>query len=129
MKRLFLASLLIIAVISCKKMEFAPEGPTDVRIRNLSTGTFTDLKVKIKDEEIIFGKIDSLGVSDYHRFKTAFPKAEISATINGIQYSTGSVDYTYMNYFGQVRLTYELKFENNALEIFNVVLDSHLELK
>ena len=131
MKKFFLV-LLILTALFCKKQEFSPEGPTDVRIRNLTDLPFTDVVVNIKGEEITFGEINQKNVSDYHRFKTAFPKAEISAKINGEIFSTGSVDYTYLNYFGQMRLTYEVLIEsidNKKLKINNIILDSTLDLK
>jgi hypothetical protein len=118
--------LLLICCFSCKKTAFSPEGPTDVRIRNISGSTFTETVVRIKDEEIVFGTIDINNVSDYHRFETAFPKAFISARINRDSLSTGQVDFTYMNYFGQNKITYDVTVENNLLKIKNVTVDSPL---
>jgi hypothetical protein len=112
--------------MACKKVSISPEGPTDVRISNLSELTFTEVIVRIKDEEIVFGTIDKHVVSEYYRFETAFPKAFISARINGDTISTGPVDFTYMNYFGQVRMTYNVIIENRRLKIKNVTLDSPL---
>jgi len=130
MKKLFLVTLLLSVIfLSCKKTEFSPEGPTDVRIRNLSSQTFTEVVVRIEDEEIAFGTIERSSVTEYHRFKTAFPKAYISAKIETTPISTDQVDFTYMNYFGQVRLTYDVIVENNLLKINNVTLDSELEIK
>lgn len=130
MKKLFLIALLLpVVFLSCKKTEFSPEGPTDVRIRNVSNFIFTDAVVRIKDEEIVFGTINNSNITEYHRFKTAFPKAYISAKINNDTISTGPVDFTYMNYFGQQRLTYDVIVENDRLKINNVTLDSPLELK
>jgi hypothetical protein len=130
MKKLLLITLLLpVLCFSCKKIVFSPEGPTDVRIRNLSGSALTEVVVRIKDEEIGFGTIDKSNVSEYHRFKTAFPKACISAKIDLDTISTGPVDFTYMNYFGQVRLTYDVIIENSRLKINNVTLDSALELK
>jgi hypothetical protein len=130
MRKLFLIILLLpLVFLSCKKTEFTPEGPTDVRIRNLSNYTLTDVIVKIKDEEIAFGTIDKNNITEYHRFKTAFPKAFISAEVNNEAISTGQVDFTYMNYFGQVRLTYDVVIENGLLKINNVTLDSALDPK
>ena len=118
--------LLVICCFSCKKTPFSPEGPTDVRIRNLTGSALTEVIVRIKDEEIIFGTIEINNLSQYHRFKTAFSKAYISAGISPDTISTGPVDFTYMNYFGQVKLTYDVIVENNSLKIKNVTLDSPL---
>jgi hypothetical protein len=129
MKKIVLFLLIVCLIAYCKKTEYTPEGPTDVRIRNQSSSVLSDVFVKIKDEEIFFGEIGAAGLSEYHRFKTAFPKAYISSKINGEVFTTGQVDFTYQNYFGQVRMTYEVIIDNNFLKINNVVLDSHLNLK
>jgi hypothetical protein len=126
MKRLLIIILFLSVLLACKKVSISPEGPTDVRIRNLSESAFTEVIVRIKAEEIEFGTIEKNVVSEYNRFKTAFPKAYISARINGDTISTGPVDFTYMNYFGQVRLTYDVIIENRLLKIKNVTLDSPL---
>ena len=109
-----------------QKTPFSPVGPTDVRIRNQTGSALTEVVVRIKDEEITFGNIDINNISEYHRFKTAFPKAYISAKISRDTISTGPVDFTYMNYFGQVKITYDVNVENNRLMIKNVTLDSPL---
>lgn len=129
MKKYLLPVILTVALLSCKKQEFRPEGPTDVRIRNQSTLVYTDLSVRIKEEELTFGQVDAGTVSSYLRFKTAFPKAYISAKVNGQDLTTGPVDFTYLNYFGLVKLTYEVIVVNNMLKINNVVLDSELKIK
>ena len=132
MKKLLYFAVILLTVQSCKKQEFSPVGPTDVRIRNLSDINFTDLTVIISGETILFGSLNAQSVSDYHRFVKAFPKAEITAKINNEIFSTGSVDYTYLNYFGQVKLTYEVFIEsldNKKLKINNVILDAALDLK
>jgi hypothetical protein len=122
----------LFAVTACKKTEFEPKGPTDVRVSNLSDQAFTEVTVKIKEESFILGDIAKGGVSEYARYETAFPKAEISAKINGVTFSTGSVDYTYLQYLGLVRITYEVwisDFAGKKLEIHDVIYDEPLVLK
>lgn len=139
MKKLIIISLLLLTVIACKKKENSPEGPTDVRIRNLSDLAFEEVIVSTSEKP---GDIDTLGnisggsVSDYFRFLKAYPKAEISAKINVggslVKFSTGTVTYTYMQYIGQDRITYEIyisDLNNRQLTISNVVLDEALVLK
>jgi len=129
MKKYFAFTMILFAVLSCKKTEYSPEGPTDVRIRNLSDITFYEVIVNTS------GGIDTLGdvvpgtVSDYCRFDKAFPKAEISATVNNQKFSTGPVNYTYMQYMGQMRITYEVYISNltsKELKINNVILEEEL---
>lgn len=139
MKKLIIISLLLLSVLACKKKEFSPEGPTDVRIRNITEETFVEVIVSTSEKA---GDIDTLGnitkgsVSDYFRFTKAYPKAEISAKVNIggslIKFSTGSVDYTYMQYIGQDRITFEVYISNptnRILTISNVIIEEPLVLK
>lgn len=139
MKKLLLISVLIFAVLSCKKTEFAPEGPTDVRVRNLSDQNFEEVVVITSNnvgDTIEFGNIASQSVSEYFRFIKAHSKAEITAKINIggtlTKFTTGPVDYTYMDYKGQVRMTFEVwisDFNDRKLKINNLVLDEALILE
>ena len=139
MKKIILLSFLLLSLLACKKKHFSPEGPTDVRVRNLSELTFTDVTVSTSEKQgdtLSFGNISSGSVSEYFRFKKAYPKAEISAkiNINGslIEFSTGPVDYTYMQYIGQDKITFEVNISNptnHILTISNVIEEEPLSLK
>ena len=139
MKKFIVISLLLLSVLACKKKEFSPEGPTDVRIRNITEETFEEVIVSTSEKS---ADIDTLGniakgsVSDYFRFTKAYPKAQISAKINIsgllVKFSTGPVNYTYMQYIGQDRITYEVyisNMDNRELTISNVILEESLVLK
>jgi hypothetical protein len=112
MKKLIFLVIISIAVVGCKKTEFEPKGPTDVRVKNISDQTFNEVIVKIKEEVDTLGTITFGNASEYHRFETAYAFAEISARINGVLFSTGPVDNTYANYMGQMKITYEVYIEN-----------------
>jgi hypothetical protein len=139
MKKIFLLSFLIVLSLGCKKKHFAAEGPTDVRIRNLSDLLFSNVILSTSEKQgdtLSMGNISSGEVSDYSRFKKAYPKAEISVMINVggslVKFSTGPVDYTYMQYIGQDRITYEVYISNQAnhvLTISNVIEEEPLVLK
>ncbi|HEX2969768.1 MAG TPA: hypothetical protein VHO46_11765 [Bacteroidales bacterium] len=139
MKRLLLLSALILLIASCKKTEFSPEGPTDIRIRNLSDQPFTDVIIKTSEYEEDVDTIASLpagGTSEYLRFKKAYPKATISAkvNINGsvITVSTGTEDFTYLNYLSTQRVTFEVYIPDltaGKLEISKVIPEEELVLK
>lgn len=130
--------LFILALLSCKKQEFSPEGPTDVRVRNRSNTLFlNNIKVDIQDSIKVFGNLAPGNVSDYKRFHKAYPKARITAevNINGSMetFSTGSVDYTYMQYIGQDRITYEVDISSDVnkreLKIINLIIEEPLIIK
>lgn len=139
MKKLIIISIVLLSVLACKKKEFSPEGPTDIRIRNISDLVFTEviLKTSEKIEDVdTLGNIGTGGVSEYFRFLKAYPKAEISAKINIsgslVMFSTGPVDYTYMQYIGQDKITYEVYISNlskRELTISNVIPEESLDLK
>jgi hypothetical protein len=139
MKKIILVSIFVFTILACKKTEFAPEGPTDVRIKNLSDVTFNEVIVSTSEnagDTIAYGNIPSGSKSEYIRFTKAYPKAEVSAkiSVNGslVKFSTGPVDYTYMQYLGQDMITYEVyisNMDNHELTISKVVLDAPLVLK
>jgi hypothetical protein len=139
MKKLIIIPLLFLALFACKKTKFAPEGPTDVRIRNLSDLVFKEVSAGTseKTEDVFtYGDVASGSVSEYHRYTKAYPKAEISAkiSINGslLEFSTDTVDYTYLNYIGQDRITFEVYISDlnkRKLSISNVILEEALTLK
>jgi hypothetical protein len=126
MKKYFVILVILLTVFACKKIKFSPEGPTDVRVRNLSDLTFYEVIVNTSGGIDTLGDIGPGNVSDYYRYDKAYPKAEISATINSEKFSTGPVNYTYMQYLGQDKITYEVyisSMSNKTLTIFNVIHD------
>jgi hypothetical protein len=138
MKRVSIALLCLLILASCKKTKFSPEGPTDVRIKNLTDQTFYDVIYKTSENDEDVDTIAMLGAgqtSDYIRFKKAYPKLQLSARINigGMvsTYSTGPVSFTYMQYMGQDRLTYGIYVVSQATKKLDmeVSVDEPIVLK
>ena len=123
MKKSLFYILLIFLLVSCKKTEFSPEGPTDVRIHNLTTFALYDLTVDI-DTIVKYGDLNPQSFTGYIRFPKAYPKATISAKINRggslVTVSTETFDYTYMQYMGQMKITYEIYMPQPDKNIFEV---------
>jgi len=134
MKKILFVALILLVSFSCKKSKYSPEGPTDVRIRNLTTLAFYDLTVDI-DTAVNYGNLNPQSVTDYIRLPKAYPKATISAKINKggslVTFSTEIFDYTYMQYMGQMRITYEVFIPNMDKNEFHieVILDEALDLE
>jgi hypothetical protein len=130
MKKLILFTLVLFIAVSCKKMTKDPEGPTDVRIKNLTTVNMTDLTVSTGGGEHNFGLLKADSITVYHRFDKSYPKANISAMINGQKYKTDTVTYGWMQYMGQMKVTYKiyiLKDAQKKLAISDVVPEGPLK--
>lgn len=130
MKKLLLLFLIIFIAVSCKKTHFAPIGPTDIRVDNLENLAMVDLTVNTSGGEHNYGTLNALSVSGYFRFEKAYPKAQITATIGGEIYTTGTVDYTYMQYLSTIKATYKVRIKPGAvktLEIFDVISEEPLK--
>jgi hypothetical protein len=137
MKKIFFILLIFITAVACKKTKLEPEGPTDVRVRNMQGAeVFTDVVINTAGVRDTVGNVRYLGtilpgeVSVYKRVKIAFSKAEITAKINGETFTTGPVNSTYMDYKGQMKITYEVyisNMTNKILTIGNVIPEEPLE--
>jgi hypothetical protein len=124
MKRIIPVILLITCMISCKKEKYSTEGPTDIRVKNISSETFSEVTVNTSGGINTMGTVNAGAFSDYFRFYKAYPKAEITAGIGGISYITGPVDYTYMVILGQGKFTYVVRIRSDnppMLEITEVI--------
>jgi hypothetical protein len=130
MKKLFLISAVLLIVLSCKKLEKSPEGPADIRIKNLSDQTFDSLTVNTSGGEFNYGSLLPGKYTDYQRFEKTYPKVDITVSINGQTFKTDQVDYTYANVLGQGKFSYEVWISNataKKLEIYQVIPDAPLD--
>ena len=120
MKKIVFFLILVSLISGCKKQEFEPEGPTDVRVKNLSTVDWTNVIVNTSGGEHNLGNIPQQSLSEYVRFDKAYPFAEIKATINGQLYSTGPVNYFGQTYMGQMKITYEVYIKSDASKLLEI---------
>jgi hypothetical protein len=130
MKKLFFISLVLLMALSCKKVTKSPEGPADIRIKNLSDQTFDSLKVNTSGGEYNYGSLAAGQYTRYHRYEKAYPKADISVMINGQTYKTDKVDYTYAVVLGQGKFTYEVWISvpaSKKIAIWQVIPDAPLD--
>jgi hypothetical protein len=131
MKKLIIFAVIVLVVISCKKVKTEPIGPTDIRIRNLVDSPMNFVMVNTYDTTINFGTINAQSYSDYHRFDRAYnAKVNISAYINGVRYKIDTVtatNYTHEVYLGQMKATYEVWLSENKLKLYKTVPDAPLK--
>jgi hypothetical protein len=123
--------MIVVSVTACKKTKFSPEGPTDIRVKNISSLTFTEVIVSTYEgADTLFGTIIPQTESAYFRLKKAYSKALITAKIGGITYTTGTVNYTYMTVLGQGKFTYVVYIESDSppkLKISEVIPEAPLD--
>jgi len=130
MKKTLLSLFIVFAFIACKKTEYEPIGPTDVRIYNKTDTVFTDVLVNTSGGEFNYGTIEPKSYSEYHRFEKSYPKVDISLKINEVQFASENQDYTYYNYLGQVKCTYRIYInKTNGLVEMELVYEAPLDGK
>lgn len=130
MKKLAAFFITVAIVTACKKIEKEPPGPTDIRIENLTDVAMTNVTVNTGGGEFNFGDLAKLSSTEYHRFETAYPKANISVMINGQVYKTDTAVYTWMQYLGVVKATYKIWIKSDAQKKLDmsVIMDAPLDL-
>ena len=114
MKRVIVILLAFLSLTACKKTKIEPEGPTDVRVYNNTDQVFENVLVNTSGGEYNFGTVNPQSYSSYHRYDKAYPKADISLNIRSYTYSTPKQDYTYMQYMGQMKITYKIFISNDS---------------
>lgn len=138
--KIFLYLLLIMLTsVSCRETEYSPEGPTDIRIHNLTALDFGNVIIKSSEYDEDSDTIDLIqqySTSAYRRFRKAYPKIMISADIetngNIEKFSTGEVDFRYMQYLGTQRVTFKVFISgvnSKKLEIDELIPEEELVLK
>ena len=109
MNRIIIAIFAAVMVFQgCTKEKQTPDGPSDIRVKNITDVKFNNLTVNTGEEEYIFGDVAAHSETEYYRFEIAYPDAEITFTINGNQYTTGVPVNTYAVPLQQGKFTYEV---------------------
>jgi hypothetical protein len=129
MKRVFIALFTAVLIFQgCTKEKQTPDGPTDIRIRNITEADFLSVTVNTGEEEYLFGDVAAHTETGYYRFEIAYPDAEITFSFNGNQYTTGVPDNTYAVPLQQGKFTYEIWISDDPNRIIasRVIADAPL---
>jgi hypothetical protein len=116
MKRISIFLLLFAVTLGSCKKGLSPEGPSDIRIKNLTDQTFEEISVDTSGGTNEYDAVAPGQYSDYKRFDKAYPIAEVTIIINGETYSTGPQNYNYWTVLGQGKFAYEVYIENPTLK-------------
>lgn len=131
MKRIILVSMILSVILACTKQNPTPDGPSDIRIRNITDSDFTEVYVDIGEEENEgehnYGSLAKHSETEYHRFEIAYPDATITLKIGGETFTTGVPDNTYAVPIQQGKFTYEVWVATNNTLAMRVIADAPLD--
>jgi len=130
MKKIIFLSIVLTAIVltSCKKTEYTPDGPTDIRIHNVSSLTYDSVVVINTDLEINeYGTIDPGEQTEYKRFEKAYPREQVNMYINSVSYEFPPDDSVRV-LLQQGKFTYQLDVDTVAKSIsIHVIADAPLD--
>ena len=128
-KIIFLSIVLTAMVlISCNKTEYTPDGPTDIRIHNVSSLTYDSVVViNTSLEENEYGTVNPGAKTEYKRFKKAYPKEQVNMYIDSVSYKFPPDDSVRV-LLQQGKFTYELYVDTVAKSLnIHVIADAPLD--
>ena len=130
MNKITFLSIVLTAIVltSCKKTEFTPDGPTDIRISNISLLTYDSVVVINTELEINeYGTINPGEQTEYKRFERAYPREQVNMYINSVSYEFPPDDSVRV-LLQQGKFTYQLDVDTVAKSLsIHVIADAPLD--
>ncbi len=130
MNKITFLSIVLTAIVltSCKKNEYTPDGPTDIRIHNVSSLTYDSVVViNTLWEENEYGTVNPGAKTEYKRFEIAYPKEQVNMYIDSVSYKFPPDDSIRV-LLQQGKFTYELYVDTAAMSLsIHVIADAPLD--
>ena len=130
MNKITILSLVLTAIVltSCKKTEYTPDGPTDIRIHNVSSLTYDSVVVINTLMEINeYGTVNPGAQTEYKRFEKAYPREQVNMYIDSVSYEFPPDDSIRV-LLQQGKFTYQLDVDTVAKTIsIHVIADAPLD--
>lgn len=129
MKKITFLSLVLTAIVltSCKKTDYTPDGPTDIRIHNVSSLTYDSLVVSTSWGINEYGTVNPGAKTEYKRFEKAYPREQVDMYIDSVSYKFPPDDSVRV-LLQQGKFTYELDVDTVAKSLnIHVIADAPLD--
>ncbi len=130
MKKITFLSIVLIAIAltSCNKDKYTPEGPTDIRIHNVSSLTYDSVVViNTFSETNEYGTVNPGVKTEYKRFEKAYPREQVNMYIDSVSYEFPPDDSIRV-LLQQGKFTYELDVDTAAKSLsIRVTADAPLD--
>ena len=130
MNKITILSLVLTAIVltSCKKTEYTPDGPTDIRIHNVSSLTYDSVVViNTLSESNEYGTVNPGTQTEYKRFEKAYPREQVNMYIDSVSYEFPPDDSIRV-LLQQGKFTYQLDVDTVAKTLsIHVIADAPLD--
>ena len=130
MKKITFLSIVLIAIVltSCNKTEYTPDGPTDIRIHNISLLTYDSVVVINTEFEINeYGTVEPGEQTEYKRFEIAYPREQVNMYIDSVSYEFPPDDSVRV-LLQQGKFTYQLDVDTVTKSLsIHVIADAPLD--
>ena len=129
MKKIVFLSIVFTAIVltTCKKDEYTPDGPTDIRIHNVSSLTYDSVVVSTSWGINEYGTVNPGVKTEYKRFEKAYPREQVNMYIDSVSYEFPPDDSIRV-LLQQGKFTYELNVDTVAKSLnIHVIADAPLD--
>ena len=130
MKKIVFLLIVLTAIVltSCNKTEYTPDGPTDIRIHNVSSLTYDSVVViNTLLESNEYGTVNPGTQTEYKRFEKAYPGEQVNMYIDSVSYEFPPDDSVRV-LLQQGKFTYQLDVDTVAKTIsIHVIADAPLD--
>lgn len=129
MNKITFLSIVLTAIVltSCKKAEYTPDGPSDIRIHNVSSLTYDSVVVITSWGNNEYGTVNPGVKTEYKRFEKAYPREQVNMYIDSIFYEFPPDDSIRV-LLQQGKFTYELDVDTVAKSLsIHVIADAPLD--
>ena len=130
MKKTIFLSIVLTAIVltSCKKTEYTSDGPTDIRIHNISSLTYDSVVViNTLLESNEYGTVNPGAQTEYKRFEKAYPREQVNMYINSVSYEFPPDDSVRV-LLQQGKFTYQLDIDTASKSLsIHVIADAPLD--
>jgi len=130
MRNITFLSIVLTAILltSCKKTEYTPDGPTDIRIHNVSLLTYDSVVVvNTALETNEYGTVEPGEQTVYKRFEKAYPREHVNMLIDSVSYEFPPDDSVRV-LLQQGKFTFQLDVDTVAKSIsIHVIADAPLD--
>lgn len=129
MKKIAFLSIMFTAIVltSCKKTKYTPDGPSDIRIHNVSLLAYDSVVIITSWGNNEYGTVNPGAKTEYKRFEKAYPREQVNMYIDSVSYEFPTDDSIRV-LLQQGKFTFELDVDTAGKSLnIHVIADAPLD--